>query len=642
MAKPNQSGRYDQKKADPSKDQDQEKEEEGAEKEGPEAEQNKAQNTVGNSALAAQMINSGATDGGGDGGGGGGLSMRKAAQDEEKDYGGDGVADNDVPLTLEDLTRSWNPGTHKTQDRPSWLEPMPSDELPPEDASFLAAVRAATVARSDRGARSETGIDRLIQPSSTVVAASLLDWTRGVNRLAGVDLLQRAIGRVLVPPAPFLHDPSGRVLFARARAGAIGTWLLVRSRALSADPSTATIACVSFLLELEGHRRHQEAVRIKPGVEGKQMPRTTEVFQIAYAARSGPLTPRELSPSANARVRALLTELLDLEDPDVYVPALIPDEGADPDDHDDLDPLGLDDVIAELTGGKVDGEGPLFYSAIQAAEKLAAATARARVHVASTAVALAQVAGLWSAGAPVDALMHVADVIDQQSDKNLRLLVEIARAAQKRAVPPKGLKAGLKRASRALLQVHEVAASMLAEVIGGILPGQAELPPVERAMLDPLEDAWLDGNPSHALPWLTDLPPSPERDATVLLVRLAARGRAEEFGPALLEVASRMQDEALREVLRIAAGPCLLAARDHAGALELCRAQMASGVRRRNGLVLADGALLGMEALRQAGRDDEAASLRLEAGRAAWTIGAPAALTLLARWTPPVESDADA
>lgn len=632
MAKPNQTGRFDQRKADPTKDQDQEKDEDAAEKEAPEAEQNKAQNTVGNAALAAHMIGSGATDGGGDGGGGGGLSMRKAGQDQDKDYGGDGAIDDDVPLTLEDLTRSWNPGTHKTQDRPSWLEPMPSDELPPEDADFLRAIR------EDAGRIVVQGgftVDSQIQPSTGVVAASLLDWTRGVKRFVRGDLFDRAVCHAIVPPASFLQDPDGRVLLARGRTGAIGTWLLHRTPLLAGAPRTADLACLGFLLELEGHRRHQEAVHIDPGVDGKQMPRSTTVFRHAYGARSGRLVPQEPTASASVRIREVLGDLLDLEDPHVYVPAQIPDDDTGDDDDEDLDPLGLDAVILEMTGGAEDREAPMFYAAVQSAERLAAATARFRVHTAATAVAVAQVAGLWSTGAPVEALEHVLDTVDQQTDKNLRLLVEVARAAQKRAVPPKGLKAGLTRAARALLQVHGVATGMLGSVIGGILPGAAELPPAAGHVLDGLEDAWLDGNPAHALRWLDGLPPTDGNRAAGLITRACTGEDPAELAAAMRSLADGATDGPLAEILRVMAGPLLLASRAYPEALELARAQMALGVQRRNGMVLANGALLGVEALRMAGRPDEMAALRLEAGRTAWRMGAPSALTLLARWSAP-------
>ncbi|MCA9571091.1 MAG: hypothetical protein KC656_24795, partial [Myxococcales bacterium] len=274
MARPNNpndpNARHLQKQAEPEQDQAQEQEEE-VQKDANESEQkqNTQQNTLGNQAIQNQMITGGQAAPGGDGGGGGGLAMRKAGQESDKDYGGDGDVDDDLPLTLEDLVRSWNPGTNKSEDRPSWLEPMPGDELPPEDEAFLASVRTEGVHR----VRGDFTIDSQLQPSRTVVAASLMDWGRAVQGWCGTGLLDSTLARTFVPGASFLHDPWGRVLLNRVRTGAVGTLLVQRGPTLTADRSSPTLGFLTFCLELQGHRRHAEMVRIDPGVEGKQMPR---------------------------------------------------------------------------------------------------------------------------------------------------------------------------------------------------------------------------------------------------------------------------------------------------------------------------------------------------------------------------------
>ncbi|MEZ4318031.1 MAG: hypothetical protein R3F61_11025 [Myxococcota bacterium] len=629
MAKPGDPSRYAQKKVEPAHDQNQEQEEDGAQKEAPEPEHARQQNALGNEAIQNQMINTG-NPGGDGGGGGGGLAMRKAgAEKDDHDYGGDDNAADDLPLTLEDLVRSWNPGTNKTQDRASWLEPMPDDELPPEDPEFLALARSGstTVFEVSGGFT----LDAQLQPSERVVAASLLDWTRAVQRWTPTTLLHRAIGHTYVPPRSFLQDAGGRILLSRARAAAIGSWMLLDSPVLQGVPPTPNVAFVAFCLELQGHRRHQEAVRIDPGVEGKQMPKAVDVFERAYTQPAGRVEPRELPGVARARIGALVEELVDLEDPAVYLPALIADP--EPDTSEEDDPLGLDAILWDMTGAQRDPDAPLYYAAIQAAEKLAAATARTRIHLASTAVAIAQCSRLWSSGAPVETLLRACDQIDGETDRNLRLLVEIARAAQKRSVPPKGLKAGLKRSARALLTAQRASQAQLCDIIGGVLPAVSELPEPEAPVDDALEQAWLDGNPVHALPWLRRLPETPENTAALLLTRAAAGDRDPTLSDGLLTAADHLGSPYLAEVLRICVGPLLLSTGRLDEALASGRSQMALGARRRNGMVLANGTLLGVEALRLAGNADAAEALRVEGGQIAWRIGAPGALSLLARYS---------
>lgn len=631
MAKPNDPGRYDQKKAEPVQDQVQEQEEDVTkDANDSEHKQNSQQNALGNSAIQNQMIGSGQPSPGGEAGGGGGMAMRKAGMESDKGFGGDDDLDDDLPLTLEDLVRSWNPGTPKSKDRPAWLEPMPSDELPPEDEAYLAEIKSDAAFR----VRGDFTVDSQIQPSGAVMASGMMDWGRAVQLWTSTDLLDRTVARVFVPGASFLHDPTGRALFHRARTGAIGSLLMQRGPTLAAAPSSPTVGFVAFCLELQGHRRHAEMVRIDPGVEGKQMPKTTAVLERCIQGRAANVAPRALPAAAQAHLDPVLDLLLDLEDPNVYLPSMIADlSDDDPDD----DPLGLDAILAEFTGGAPDRDEPLYYSAMQAAERLAAATARTRIHVAAASVAIAQVARWWSTGLPLETLHHVAATVDQETDRNLRLLVEVARAAKQRSVPPKGLKAGLKRAVRALRGVHDLARELLSETIGGIVPAGPIVHPRAPIPLDPLESAWADGEPRRGLPWLDNRPKTPGTRATALLIQLTAGDDRDGMADDLLAAAADQSSPLITEVLQVLAGPVLLregkTVRAHALALE----QMAIGESRRNGLLLASAALLGIEALRLQGDVEGAHALHLDAGRRAWALGAPAALTVLARYTPPPE-----
>lgn len=630
MAKPNEPGRYDQKKAEPVQDQTQDQEEE-VQKDANESEQkqNQQQNSLGNQALQNQMMGTGQPNAGE---GGGGLSMRKAGLETDKGYGGEDDADDDLPLTLEDLVRSWNPGTPKSKDRPSWLEPMPSDELPPEDEEWLAAVRSATAFTVE----GRFTADSQLQPSAAVLGTGVMDWGRGIPPWTAEDVLDRVIARVLVPGPSFLHDPWGRVLLHRVRTAAVGTLLVQRGRTLQADAGSPTLGFVAFCLELQGHRRHAELVRIDPGVEGKQMPRSTTVLERSIQGPRNRVDGRALDAVAQAHLAPALDVLLDLEDPGVYLPSLIADL---PDEPPDDDPLGLDAILAQFTGGPVDRDEPLYYSAMQAAERLAAATARTRIHVAAAAVAIAQVARAWSSGPPLATLEHVAATVDQETDRNLRLLVEVARAAKQRSVPPKGLKAGLKRAVRALRGVHDLARGLLLETIGGILPAGAVLQPAADPPHDALTTAWADGEPSLALPWLTRLGNAPTHRAAHALVALTAGDDDPTHTSTLLEAAQTVSDPTHAAILHALVGPLALRAGDHTTAVQLAADGMTTAARRRNGLLLADAALVGVEAHRLAGDRAAAEALHLEAGRRIWRMGAPAALSALARYTWP---DADA
>ena len=283
-----------------------------------------------------------------------------------------------------------------------------------------------------------------------------------------------------------------------------------------------------------------------------------------------------------------------------------------------------------MSGGATDPEDALYYSALQAAERIAAATARTRVHTAALAVAIAQVARQYSSGAPTETLKAQCRTLDAASDKTLRLLVEIARAAQKRNVPPRGLKAGLTRAVRGLRGVHQTTIEVFATVVGGILPAHPSALRIQpEAARDPLASAWLDGSPALAVPWLRSLEDTPEHRATILLHQAAAGQRVGTLGPPLVEVASTLRSPHLAAALRVFAGPCLLAGGHTELALAVCEQNLELATTRRNGALLTDAALTGIEA-DPAGAD----ALWHRAGRLAFQLGDPGALTMLARYRP--------
>jgi len=639
------SGRYDQKKRPDDLERkgaqpEQEQEQESAEVETKEPEHAKMQQQLGNQAMIGLLAGQGLDIGGG------GVeieqSVRKkeAPRKEPPQHGGDD--DGDGPITIFDLTQSWNPGIRRSKDRPAFIEPMPDDELPPEDPDFLERALDYPDPVSLPLASSRV-FDALLQPSPDVVRISLTDWARGAGTWAGNSLTWLMLGRLVAPPAPLLQDPHGRVLLSRSRCGAIASCLLLASPTLERDPSAVTSAAIDFCLELDARRHRVRSVQIlAEETKGRELPIARKIFEEHVdGTQHGSVLPRAPTEGGEVALAMTLRNLLEFEDPEALVPEL---ELNGPPDDDDDDPLGLDAVIAEHTGGPTDHENPIYQSAIQAAERLAAAAARSRVLFAGAGVAVAEVAGLWSSGAPTANLVQVMSSFDRDIAGCLQLLVEIARAAQRRSVPPAGLNTGLRRAARSLAKIRTKGERQLEEVIWGILPGNPPLFRANGSLPTEIEGALADGQPTDALPWLEQLPGSLDRDTAIVLLNAVAGMPAPDLADPLRQLHERwLQTGDLfgSTAMAVCLGGPLLFTGASDEALGLSARLMELGRSRRNGVLVAEGALLGMEVHEAAGDVQAREQLREQAGNLTWRLGARGALSLLARWQPPVFDEED-
>ncbi len=614
--------------------QEQEQEQEvQTETEGQETEQQRAQNQLGNAAMA-DMLASRNTPDGGDQEGGGGLAMGLRSDEKEgQEFGGDDDPLEDSPVTIEELTASWNPTSKKKEDRPAFLESMPDDDLPPEDDEWLAHVRGLPApALPDLSCP-----DGLLQPSLMALAGSLGPWSREAARWLDPTLAHRCLGYTITRPPSCLQDPLGRVLHARIRLSALISWTLLDTKLLRSSVSLGTASFLDFTLETaSGARRMHETTRSVLEM-GQKLPRAADLLAEFLPDDGRTVTPRPLPPTATTRIIAVLSDLTQLESPRTLIPSLLID-GPPPDDD---DPLGLDAVLAEYTGGAIDHEAAVYHAAVQGAERLAGACARTRVAFVGATLAVADACSEWLAGAPAGTLNRLAAHIDQRVQSALQLLVEIARAAQRRSVPPRGLMNGLKRAARQLQQIREEAFRALSQVVGAVIPGEPSVPglPAEHPD-DPLTVAWRDGTPSEALPWLEALPRSPARSVAMALTRCGSGESPISMIDPLLQAADEVTTAGrpfLGRALETLVGPCFLWANQPDRALALAETHMAVARSRRNAAVLASSSLLAMEAHMMADRRDEALAVREAAGRWCFHLGGYGSLSVLARWTPSEE-----
>jgi hypothetical protein len=637
------AGRFDQKKHGsseqlPEKEDVQEKEE-APDAEGAQREQNHLQNQVGNQAILSMLGQAGMT-------GAAGIEIEpsvRTREDREKEtpaHGGEDDGDPG-PITLQDLTQTWNPGMRRTDDRPSFLEPMPDDELPPEDDAFLEAVDTCDdPIPLPEGAQS---LDPLLEPSAEVVRIALTHWARAAGRWAAPDLTWQLLRRLVAPPVPALQDPHGRVLPSRSRAAAIATAMLLDAPAIRRAPTHTTASALSFALELAARRHRVTAVEVvTEATRAERLPVALDIFREQLGeAGDGEVVPRAPTTSSLATLSAILDDLTRYEDPASLVPEVATTlPGPDPDD-----PLGLDAVMDSFTGGPPEPSELLYDAAIQTAERVASAAARSRVLYAGTGIAVAEVARLGDAGVPVGNLEAAMGAYDRDVQGCLQLLLEIARAAQRRSVPPEGIHAGLRRAARSLDRLRARGTRQLVEVIGGILPGDAELVAPERALPDAVHGALTVGRPAEALPWVEAQPPSLDRDTALVLLRAVAGALPSDLLAEVRTLRDRWRaerpDTLVGTALDVLLGAVALFNGHLEEALGIADDLLEHGRRRGNGTWVVEGALLGMEVHLARGDEDALADRRHRVGNLLSRMGARGALSLLARWTPPELDDDD-
>lgn len=585
----------------------------------PDATRDVAQDALGNQGVAAMLGMATVRPGSA------GTVLVPADRDQEEavDHGGDDDLPPDGPLTLDDLVRSWAPGTKRGQDAAVAPTEAGSD-LPDEDAALLAAIRADPRRPVLAPA---VAIDALLQLSVAAVARDPGPCAREAARWATGSLTHRAWARLLAPPAPSLQDPQGRLVHSRIRVAAL-TSLLVVDGPLPRD--TRSVGMPSFCLELAARWSIPERVRAAVRGSENELPSAADLLRGLLAGRrEGEVSPAPLDDAAAAHLRATLGELVRAPQPSALLSSAVQvvEEEAD-------DPLGLDAIMVAFTGGAADPKAGTWDGLLQAAERLARLGAGLRVDAAGLLLAVAQVADLWSSGAPTRDLQRIAGQVDAEVSRVLRLLVEVARAIRQRAVSPPGIRNGLRRAAKAIEATYRQLPVWIGPVVGGVLPPAPGLPSPPPPPRDALEEAWADGDPLAAVGALERLPASLDRDVAIAWTRAAAgaRGLADE----LLALAARATARpALAGALEISAGPCLLWDGERDRALALARRHAAVAAQRRNGTWLATAGLLEVEARLGAGDVTGARHALRETAWRCWHLGAPAALTLLLRWRPP-------
>lgn len=619
-------------------DQEQEQEQEQEQSQDQEQEHSRAQNQLGNAAIAAMIGAKAGQDGQGmDEGGGHGQSVRptKAHEKEGQDFGGDDIVD-DVPITLDDLTRSWNPGTKKSDDRPKFVEPMPDDDLPPEDPAFLA--RILELPHSGTLPRLQT-LDGLLQPSAEVIAASTTGWARATTRWARPTPGWRALAAMIDGNPPSLQSLDARVLTARAAVGALGSCLLAESPAVTRAPRLETAALIELCLELEG-RAHRTRNLVQELEEAaSKLPKAADLVR-AHIPSTGQVRLRELPEAVKEPIETALAAVVRWTPLEPSLPALLTPTAPEPDPD---DPLGLDSIMDEFLP-EVDLEAGVYGAALQTAERLATEASLTRIRFAALCRVVDDVAGLWSA-APGATLATVGTLVDKRVDDVLRLLLEVARAVQKRRFPPPKIRNGLVRGARQLDAHRAEIISVLAQVCGALLPGLPDVPPRPQLRPDPLTEALDMKAPADALPWVAELPTGADRVLARCSLSTLASVEAETLRADWNDL--RSLDIDAGEVGPRLTVSTIMAAHTalRAGAHDVVHAHAEAirrvGRARRNGLLVAEGALLSMEAHIADGKLDDATRVREEAGRLCWDLGARGALSLLARWTPAEDDDQD-
>ncbi len=549
------------------------------------------------------------------------------------DFGGDDddALPNDGPQTLADLVREWNKGTKRGRDTTAFVEPMPVEDLPPPDHALAARIKADPVSPDLPPADS---IDPLLQPSDTVIAGDMGAWLREAIRWSGGELPHRTLAHAVLPVAPPLLDPHGRVFLARARAATIATLMMRDGQVLRRSPTPAVTAFVDVCLELAGQKHTVLDVWWRAQQAQLKLPVGVEVLQGELSGRRGGPGPSvELPHPAHEHVVMVMDDLVDLPSAATLVPYVPELERDVPEDD---DPLGLDDILESFTSPRADPLESLYATVLHGAERLASAVARTRVRFAGLGRALCDVGDQWITGAPVDAVLALVAHADEQSGRILKLIVEIAQAARRRSVDPQGIRNGLRRAARMLDKLVRTTLRSMASLVGGILHAVPTVPEVfVPDPDDPLVGAWADGNPAEAIAWLRRQSPGWDREAAILFTRVGAGEAAASLADPLLALAAaRDARPHLAEAARVIAGSCLLWSERHAEALAVGERHVELGRARRNGLLMATGALLAMEVHQRRGEQEALDALRYRVAKDAWHMGHRAAFTLLMRWHP--------
>jgi hypothetical protein len=621
MARPNRPNDQSAKEQAPNKTPESEQEEEGNEKKDPEQEQQRDQNRYGNAALNAMM---GASVAGATGAPVPGYASSQQKEDISGDvsYGGDGDAEDAPPLTIEELVRSWNPkGSPQKKELESETRSELRVDLPGEDAAFLEAVRTPQHTSAHNGPD-----DRLYQPTASTVISGLTPWAKEVRQWSTSGTVHRTLLALITPAAPFLQDPAGRGVLSRARAAAIATGLILDGP--DRDPASAALA--QFCLEIAGSGMRVQRVWNTAAASDEQLPLARDLCAAAIASGQHALPKRALDGDCRKRLITSITGLANLGPTAGFLPDLRVPSGAEDED----DPLGLDDVLHAFTGAVADPQSALYDTALQTAERLAVACAHTRIRYAGVSAAVGHISSHWSSGTPTADLLGANALLDQEIQKCLRLLVEIARAAKGQSVDVQGLRNGLKRAVKLIEKTRLSAAERLATIVGQVILPNPKAPLATEPPDDALAAAWADGSYAAALDVLQTHPQHPDTDIAVALLQTVLSNDHTQSVTALERFSDRTRhtQPVLSAALDVCHGGCALWAEDGASAQMSALRLMELGRRRRNGMLLTAGGITAMSVAELDGDLARAERLRRDIGSELFHMGAAAGLTLLARW----------
>ena len=597
-------------------------------------EHQRMQNQLGNQAMAAMVSARSSTNAGG-----AAVESSFATQQEQEEdvvYGGIDDPD-DGPPTILDLTQSWNPRLKKSKDRPKFVESMPDPELPDEDDAFLNQVRSTPWAGMLPWTEEP---DRLLQPPSITMARSVRPWLNAVQFWCGGRPLDRAWLHLLRFDAA-LQDPHGRLLLSRVRVGAMATLCLAASPVARASVPNAMF--VDFCLDVAGQQHAADDLAFAATQDMKTVPVTAKLMAPFIERTPHRVELTKPTREQLATLHAHLAPLFQFNDPRELIPRL--DVTPRPPPEDD-DPLKLRAVLEEHTQAPADEGAARAQRALTAARGFGAGLAWMRIHNAGACVAIAQAATMWSAGVPAANLYEAAALLDRATESSLKLLREVAGAAQQRTVPPRGLRIGLTRIAKGMTSAQRGMLHHLCGIILGLLPEPPQLEELVPVAEDALSERADDNTPTSMVDWLARIPHSADRHAATIALDLADGARASTHADALLflrEGALSVEDSRRAAALGVLAAAGLLAAKRYDEARALAHSQATLAWSRRNGLLLADAGLLELEAMH--GLELSPAAIqatRVEYGQRIWALGAEAALSLMARWRPPEEEDENA
>ncbi|MEQ1570789.1 MAG: hypothetical protein ABMA64_34490, partial [Myxococcota bacterium] len=449
----------------------------------------------------------------------------------------------------------------------------------------------------------------------------------------------RAWLELLSPAASVLADPEGRTLFTRARVAALSNLLLVDGGLLDGADGARRAPMAATLVEIAARSRAIDAAAEFARAGESRLPQAADlVRQLLEGRREGKVELAELPPGVLAHLAAVITDLTQLGSAANLVPSL---QEPEPLLDDDPDPLGLDDLLVASTGGPTDRLAGVYDTALAAAEKLAAACAGSRVRGAGALAAVGSVCEPWTSGTPLDQLHGVARALDAEVMKVLQLLVEIGRAAQKRSVPPPGIRNGLRRAARTIDQIAAGLAVEIAPLLAGVVTGGPDWPPPPLpGPPDRLSEARGEGQLDEAVAVFDRSPPGFERDVARAFARAAVGGR-KGHGAELIRLAERADEgrSALAAAVSLVAGAAAFHDGDDEAAERLAADLARRGRARRNGLLVAAATLLAIEVHHRAGRHDRAEAERFAGARTCYRMGSAGGFTLVLRWTPPEEPE---